>query len=447
MHSLGVCFLFVGGYLCENYFFFLPYFWLFSAITHSPKAFFSDDDDETRILNNYGYIVGTLNTTEWLNYYDQDDPTSMYWQPHGLENSANYGRFLHYYFWLNVGNDVYKCVIDLKHADEYESPYRVITLNEDNEEFYEGIFDATETWHSITALANGYDPDEGAIDYYRHPGILLDMADDLTWQPTINNTDSAMFPIDQSYSPVWNDNPWKKLSVIRTPNDTNIYHYSAPAFDALFNNVSKIYVFGERFINNQGYGMHNIHQYQGDRAGTTYAYSDGTFQDGAVIFEYTDGSRKLLMVKIGDHYHNNQFVSGQIDFSYDNASSTNYSGEAAPFTYLTISYTPLFDGNHAVYGPYTATEIEAITEGDYAITISDSDISIAFGYFTSSSGVMITEANHSNSNVEYIRSAPLLWKRYTFPRPLAPANNTYYLHVFHHFGSMGETFPIHLRYR
>ena len=420
------------------------------------EGVFSDDDDETRILSNYGYIVGTLNTTEWLNYYDQDDPTSMYWQPHGLENSANYGRFLHYYFWLNVGNDVYKCVIDFKDFESYDSPYRVIELNPANSSYYGNIFSATEEWHNITPLTDGYNPAEGALDYYRHPGILLDMADDISWRPFDINYDhgfhaySTMFPVDQSFTLEWDEKKKKKLSIVRTPNDTNQYHYSAPSIAALFNNVSKIYVFGERVTDSTGYVIHNVHQYQGDRHDSGFEHKDGTFQDGAVIFEYLDGSRKLLMVKLGDHYRYGQFVSGQVDFSYDSSTSSHVSAEAAPFTYLTLSYNPLINGNHAIYGPYTATQIEAISEGDQFIESGDTDISLSFRYFNSTSAaISIVESNHPETNVEYIRSAPSLWNLHTFPRPIAPPANQYYLHVKKESGDITSipTISIHLRYR
>lgn len=78
--------------------FLLPFITCFALFSNYAFAegVFSDDDDETRILSNYGYIVGTLNTTAWINYSDNYG----YWRPYGLEDYIKKGKYIHYYFFL-----------------------------------------------------------------------------------------------------------------------------------------------------------------------------------------------------------------------------------------------------------------------------------------------------------------------------------------------------------
>ena len=416
----------------------------------------SDNYDNLRILDNYGYIVGTLNTTIYEVYKDDDDPHSQIWAPYGLEDYDNPGRFMHYYFFVNAGSNVYKCVIDFKDVGDYDSPYRIIDMNPAYEDYYNGIFDAVAGWHPISHASSGYgsDPASGALDYIRHPGILLDLKEDINWHPRVYTTyngitsvSSGMFPLDQNYYSAWSDNTWNKLSIVSANDPLHSGHYYASTIDNLFNGVTKLYVFGQHFDN--GYGLHNIHQYQGDRDNSGYEDDDGTFQDGAVIFEYADGSRKLLMVKLGDHYKNNQFVSGQIDFSYDGPTGSHIQGEAAPFTYLSLTYNPATDGDDKIFGPYTATQIEVISSGDEEIILGyQTDISIALRGSNSTSALPFIKADHSSTSVEYLRSSYELWNMFTLPRPLVHNPYTYYVHVKREHGlPINANIPIYVRYR
>jgi len=58
----------------------------------------------------------------------------------------------------------------------------------------------------------------------------------------------------------------------------------------------KVYVFGERFRDG-GRGVHDVHQNQGDPAGSRWWEQNGIWQDGAVAVERLDGSLFFWQVK------------------------------------------------------------------------------------------------------------------------------------------------------
>jgi uncharacterized protein YukJ len=70
------------------------------------------------------------------------------------------------------------------------------------------------------------------------------------------------------------------------------------ALEAVLNTgvVNKVYVYGEPFSGG-GLGIHNIHQNQGDPAGTGWWYENGIWQDGATIIEKSDGKLTAFINK------------------------------------------------------------------------------------------------------------------------------------------------------
>lgn len=347
----------------------------------------------------------------------------------------------------------------MKDIDQYHVPYRIIYINPENEDYYNGIFESDDAWYSIDSQSNGYNQYEGAIDYFRHPGILLDMSQNYRWMPytlyfnphTGVHATGSILPVDDSDSDYWNNHQWKRLSPV-SANDGNSEHYIASEIDSLFTeNLDRIYVFGERVTDNYGYTIHDVHQNQGDRSNSGHTSGDGIFQDGAVIFEYTNGTKKLLMVKFGDHDYDFDYVPGQIDFSYDTG---NTPGIAAPFTTLTLYYNPSIAGDHATFGPYSAYEIEAITEGELEVSNSNiTDVSISLNITNVKtdpiySNDKIIEANHPETSVEYVRSSRYLWQLFSsYPHSLSPGAKQYYIHIKRESGPTDTTIPIHVRYR
>jgi len=57
----------------------------------------------------------------------------------------------------------------------------------------------------------------------------------------------------------------------------------------------KVYAFGERFTS--GNGVHDVHQNQGDPAGSQWYAQNGIWQDGAVAVERADGTLFFWQVR------------------------------------------------------------------------------------------------------------------------------------------------------
>lgn len=303
---------------------------LFSLIAMSTSAYAQ--------LDSYGYVVGTF------------VPNSNFVEP--LDQQ---GKFLHYHFKVQIQNGTqYECVIDIKRGHIYEFPYRIVNMRHYNASYYGDIFSATNAYHPITMTSTGGTASQGALDYIRHPGILRDIA----------------------------GRKWRYVSATPTSNPNQ---YTLPEFDDLFANVQKIYVFGSPY--SSGYGMHVIHQNQGDQ-NASYIHSNGTFQDGAVIFEYAPTSsgkpvRKLLMVKFDDQPNE----PGQTDFTYTtdpDGTGPLHVGQAAPYYEENIHYSGLPTSTEGyttskLHGPYDAEQIEIFISHNEDDCMSYNDVDVFLG--------------------------------------------------------------------
>jgi len=71
---------------------------------------------------------------------------------------------------------------------------------------------------------------------------------------------------------------------------------AADALEPLLATAKRVFVFGEPF-DNHGHGMHNIHQNQGDPAGSQWWDDNGPWQDGGTIIERADGTLVAFLNK------------------------------------------------------------------------------------------------------------------------------------------------------
>ena len=286
----------------------------------------------------YGYVVGTFVSGS-----------------NEVERIGQEGKFLHYRFKVKTSNNkVYDCVIDIKNGHKYEFPYRIVNMRDYNASYYGNIWSATNAYHPITMIpGKGGTASEGALDYIRHYGILRDIAG-RRWQH-----DSATPTSDPK-------------------------QFKLPMFDELFKNVKRIYVFGAPYT--KGYGMHLIHQNQGDQ-NPEHISGNGIFQDGAVIFEYSAVGakkpvRKMLMVKFDDQ----PGEPGQSDFSYTTDPDGNgplHIGQAAPYNEEVIRYSSKpGDVDRTVskiFGPYDAEQVEIYANNNEDDCMSYSDVDLFLG--------------------------------------------------------------------
>jgi hypothetical protein len=73
------------------------------------------------------------------------------------------------------------------------------------------------------------------------------------------------------------------------------------ALEPLLRQSSRVFVFGEPF--RQGRGVHNIHQNQGDPPSSPWAHENGTWQDGGIVIERTDGSMAAFLCRFRTQKH------------------------------------------------------------------------------------------------------------------------------------------------
>lgn len=192
--------------------------------------------------NGYGVVIGTLHS-----YYR--DPVN------------NYGQYYHGNVKVQTPAGTYRCAIDV---DSKLMPngveWRVVELGKSN---LNGVRALPDGWHSLSST-----PASGALDYIRSTefrprlGCFFVMFDPLL--EALRNYLEA------------NLNPWKSGTSVDALAD----------LEPLLQNPRRLYIFGEPFTT--GLGVHNIHQNQGDPAGSRWWAENGIWQDGATLIQRQD---------------------------------------------------------------------------------------------------------------------------------------------------------------
>ncbi|HEY0639918.1 MAG TPA: DUF2278 family protein [Pseudonocardiaceae bacterium] len=112
----------------------------------------------------------------------------------------------------------------------------------------------------------------GALDHLRHPAIRERFA----WLRLL---------------PAWFRRPWT----------TGSHEQATLALEAVLVRDAVVRVFGEPFTS--GFGMHNIHQNQGDPAGSQWWDENAIWQDGAVLVDRRDGTVDVFVSKFTSQAH------------------------------------------------------------------------------------------------------------------------------------------------
>lgn len=181
-----------------------------------------------------------------------------------LEPEQGEGRWPHYVIVVQNGNAKYSCVLNLFSRKDVPMKHKIIDIPKDDKGFNH-LFKLPAGIHALPYHHDPQAPISGGLDYFRHPSLK-----DVT---TLT--------------------PWKNEQLVK---DLKI----VPIFDELLKNAEKVYVFGERYPARNGIGdggIHDVHQNQGNIAGTRFAVLDGIWQDGGVIVEYDDGTRKIILTQ------------------------------------------------------------------------------------------------------------------------------------------------------
>lgn len=193
----------------------------------------------------YGVVIGTLH-----NYYR--DPIN------------NYGQYYHGNVEVQTSDRIYRCAIDVDSKMMVNGvEWRVVELGQS-------------TLKGITALADGWHPlasdaTSGALDYIRsrdfqvRSGCVF-----VVFNPIL---EALRRLLQNKLSPAW-----KQGSSIDALSD----------LEPLLEKSQRLYIFGEPFTT--GWGVHNIHQNQGDPAGSPWWAENGIWQDGGTLIQRQDGS-------------------------------------------------------------------------------------------------------------------------------------------------------------
>jgi hypothetical protein len=201
------------------------------------------EESEMPLNHGYGVVIGTL---------------------HGYHRDPlnDYGQYYHGNVEVQTPRGVYRCAIDVDSkmlANGVE--WRVVHLGRAG---LKGVVALPDGWHQLTSNAT-----TGALDYIRSPEL----------HPKVGCVFVVFNPLLEALRQLLQsliDPPWKRGTSIDALAD----------LEPLLQNPKRLYIFGEPFTN--GLGVHNIHQNQGDPAGSSWWAENGIWQDGATLIQRQD---------------------------------------------------------------------------------------------------------------------------------------------------------------
>ncbi|MET0715472.1 MAG: DUF2278 family protein [Mycetocola sp.] len=185
---------------------------------------------------------------------------------HFRDRPDNQGRWYHVNLEVAAPAGLYRCAVDVdSKSSAVGVQWKVLTVR-------------AGAIAPVASFAPGYQrlaskPNTGAVDHIRHVG-LIDRPGCLS-RLAAPGWLLSRFP----------RRPWHSGSNL----DASMELESILAIGR------RTLVWGEPF--NSGLGMHNIHQNQGDPAGSPWWDENGTWQDGAVMIERDDGAFETFVSK------------------------------------------------------------------------------------------------------------------------------------------------------
>ncbi|MDJ0379865.1 DUF2278 family protein [Streptomyces sp. G-G2] len=200
-------------------------------------------------LENYGVLSGTLHR------HFRDEPDTQ-------------GRWFHVHLEVDTPAGRYACAVDVdsKHSATGVQ-WKVFTL-------FPSILEPVDApapgYHDL-ARASG----SGALDYLRHPALA-----DRTGCLFVRRPPGWMRALLDRLSP---PRPWVSGS----------YLEASQALEPLLVPGRQVLIFGEPF--DEGLGMHNIHQNQGDPRDSQWWEDNGVWQDGATLVRREDGRYDVFL--------------------------------------------------------------------------------------------------------------------------------------------------------
>lgn len=191
---------------------------------------------------------------------------------HHRDNPDDQGKWFHVHLEVSADGHEYDCAIDVdSHQMENGVEWKTVPLTESE-------------WTWLEELADGYhdlasNESSGAIDYIRTRQFRV-KSGCMAVMP------NALFIVLNLLFEAWIQPRWHSGS----------YADATDALERLLVDVRRVYVFGEPFDPGQ-FGMHNIHQNQGDPAGSDWWDENGIWQDGGTIIQRKDGTMTAFLSK------------------------------------------------------------------------------------------------------------------------------------------------------
>jgi hypothetical protein len=211
-----------------------------------------EEEEDMPLNHGYGVVIGTLHS------YHRD-PVN------------DYGQYYHGNVEVQTPASTYKCAIDVDSkmlANGVE--WRVVELGKT---LLKGVAALADGWHVLVSNSTS-----GALDYVRSPEL----------QSKVGCIFVVFNPILEALRRLLQamiDPIWKQGTSIDALAD----------LEPLLQTPKRLYIFGEPFTN--GLGVHNIHQNQGDPAGSQWWAENGIWQDGATLIQRQDDTIAAFLNK------------------------------------------------------------------------------------------------------------------------------------------------------
>lgn len=178
-------------------------------------------------------------------------------------------QYYHCNIKVKAGPIIYRCPVDLDGKNTSDGvQWRVVELGRTS---LKGIAGLRDGWHPLRS-----DPHSGALDYYRsrelQPTDACEAAGEDRVVSVTNGADSGC-------------TSWRFGTGALAYRD----------LEPLLKHSRRVYVFGEPFRN--GKGVHNIHQNQGDPAGSRWYPENGSWQDGCIVVERWNSTMAAFLCK------------------------------------------------------------------------------------------------------------------------------------------------------
>jgi hypothetical protein len=191
-------------------------------------------------LDRYGLLVGVLVRS----FRDRPD---------------DQGRWFHVNLEVDAPDGRYRCAVDVdSKMSAIGVQWKLLTLRS------AGLGPVADLPPRVHDLART--PGSGALDFQRHPAL--------------GSRPGCLLGWGGSRGPAWT---------------TGSHVQAAEALESVLVPGRRVLVFGEPFTT--GLGMHNVHQNQGDPAGSQWWDDNGIWQDGATLSVRPDGRFDVFLSK------------------------------------------------------------------------------------------------------------------------------------------------------